>query len=224
MPRDWRSKLKIAAITSSLIFCACIALGMRSYSDRHGSSISPAFYGVNRDVSTLPIGQRNAFIGRDDAFEPVAQTPPRGKLIVPVAGVKPQDLVDTFTQAREGGVRTHNAIDITAPRGTPVLAASAGLVEKLFLSEAGGKTIYIRSADRKWIYYYAHLDEYAPGLAEGMIVGRGQPIGTVGYSGNANPDAPHLHFEIMTASPHTKWSERISTLNPYPLLERAGSE
>src|SRR5688500_5582235 len=102
-------------------------------------------------------------------------------LAIPVAGLKASQLSDTFTQARAGGARAHDAIDIMAPRGTPVVAAAPGRVEKLFNSQGGGGiTVYIRSPDNRWIYYYAHLDRYAPGLAEGQVVKRGTPIGTVG--------------------------------------------
>ena len=141
-------------------------------------------------------------------------------LVVPVVGVKPSQLVDTFTQARENGTRTHNAIDIMAPLGKPVAAAAAGRVERLFVSARGGTTVYVRSPDRTLIYYYAHLDVYAPGLAEGQMVSQGQPLGTVGYSGDASPEAPHLHFEIQQTSPATGWWQGKVQLNPYPLLMR----
>lgn len=139
-------------------------------------------------------------------------------LAIPVAGVKPEQLVDTYSQARAGGVRVHDAIDIMAPNGTPVLAAAPGTVEKLFFSKGGGGiTAYVRSPDNRWIYYYAHLDEYAPGLNEGDKVQRGQRIGTVGSSGNANPAGPHLHFAIHRMEPNDDWHQG-SPVNPYPLL------
>lgn len=139
-------------------------------------------------------------------------------IAIPVAGVKAGDLVDTFTQARAGGARVHDAIDIMAPSGRPVIAAAEGTVEKLFLSKGGGGiTAYVRSPDGKWNYYYAHLQEYAPGLAEGQKVKRGDPIGKVGYTGNANPAGPHLHFAINRMSAGEKWYQG-SPVNPYPLL------
>lgn len=141
-----------------------------------------------------------------------------GDYVLPVAGVRPEQLTDTFTQARSGGARLHDAIDIMAPRGTPVLAASGGTVEKLFTSNAGGLTIYVRSPDRQTITYYAHLDGYAPGLAENQRVSRGQPLGTVGFTGNAGPDAPHLHFAILQTTPQAKWWEPAIAVNPYPVL------
>lgn len=142
------------------------------------------------------------------------------RLLIPVAGVQRGQLVDTFTQSREGGARAHNAIDILAPRGTPVIAAAAGQVEKLFVSGLGGNTVYIRSPERTLIYYYAHLDTYAPGLAERQTVRQGQLLGTVGSTGDASPDAPHLHFEIQQSGPGGGWWQRIVSLNPYPLLRR----
>ena len=139
-------------------------------------------------------------------------------LAIPVAGIKASQLSDTFTQARAGGARVHDAIDIMADRGTLVLAAAPGRVEKIFLSDGGGgKTIYVRSPDGRWIYYYAHLDQYAAGLAEGQQVRRGQVLGTVGSTGNASPDGPHLHFAIHRMAAGEKWYQG-SAVNPFPLL------
>ena len=139
-------------------------------------------------------------------------------LAIPVAGVKAEQLSDTYTQARAGGARLHDAIDIMAPDGTPVVAAADGTVEKLFFSAGGGGiTAYVRSPDQRWIYYYAHLQGYAPGLAEGQRVRRGQPIGRVGHTGNANPGGSHLHFAIHRMQPGEKWHQG-SAVNPFPLL------
>jgi murein DD-endopeptidase MepM/ murein hydrolase activator NlpD len=141
------------------------------------------------------------------------------ELIIPVVGVGSADLVDTFTQARAGGARVHDAIDIMADEGTPIVAAAPGKVEKLFLSKPGGKTLYVRSTDGKTIYYYAHLRDYQPGLAEGQRIERGQRLGSVGHTGNANPAGPHLHFAIMSTTPEAKWWEPTTAINPYPLLK-----
>ena len=139
-------------------------------------------------------------------------------LAVPVQGVSTRELVDTFTQARAGGSRVHDAIDIMAPAGTPVIAAAEGTVEKLFFSRGGGGiTVYVRSPDRRWVYYYAHLQEYAPGLAEGQRVERGQMLGRVGSTGNASPDGPHLHFAVQRTDPDDDWHGG-TPVNPYPLL------
>lgn len=136
-------------------------------------------------------------------------------LAIPVAGVRPDDLADTFGDARTGHV--HGALDIMAARGTPVVAAMRGRVEKIFESAAGGHTAYVRSDDGRWISYYAHLDSYAPGLREGARVARGTPIGTVGFSGNADPAGPHLHFEIRAMRPGEPWSGGRA-INPYAVL------
>ena len=144
-----------------------------------------------------------------------------GRLLVPVAGVRREALSDTFSQARGLG-RPHDAIDIMAPRGTPVVAAAEGIVEKLFFSGGGGGvTAYVRSPDRRWSYYYAHLDAYAPGLREGRRIRRGDAIGTVGSTGNANPAGPHLHFAIHFMTPADRWWQGRS-INPYPLLAARG--
>jgi len=139
-------------------------------------------------------------------------------LLIPVVGVNREQLVDTFTQSRAGGARVHDAIDIMAPRGTAVIAAAAGKVEKLFLSRDGGNTIYIRSPDGRLLYYYAHLDAYAPGLTEGQPVAAGATLGTVGSSGNADPAAPHLHFAIASSDPAAPWYQQAPAINPYPWL------
>jgi murein DD-endopeptidase MepM/ murein hydrolase activator NlpD len=139
-------------------------------------------------------------------------------LAVPVGGIRPAELTDTYTQSRGGGSRAHNAIDIMAPRGRPVVAAAPGTVEKLYYSKRGGGiTAYVRSLDRQWLFYYAHLDSYAPSLKEGKPIPRGAPIGTVGISGNADPSGPHLHFAIYRTGPDDKWYQG-EPINPYPLL------
>lgn len=139
-------------------------------------------------------------------------------LAIPVAGVKPSQLVDTYTQARAGGARRHDAIDIMAATGNPVVSVAPGRVEKLYFSEGGGGiSVYVRSDDGLWNYYYAHLSAYAPGLYEGQRLLRGTPVGYVGSTGNANPAGPHLHFAINRMSPGEKWHQG-TPINPYPLL------
>jgi peptidoglycan LD-endopeptidase LytH len=151
----------------------------------------------------------------------VPQTPSASQasqLLIPVKNIRPADLTDTYSDSRDGGARLHEAIDIMAPRGTTVQSSAPGTVEKLFRSDAGGKTIYVRSTDGETIYYYAHLDEYAEGLQEGQRVRRGQRLGTVGSSGNASEDAPHLHFAILQTTADAAWWEPAHAVNPYPLL------
>lgn len=139
-------------------------------------------------------------------------------LAIPVIGIKPTQLTDTFTAARAGGARRHDAIDIMAPEGTTVVAAAPGTVEKLFNSVGkGGITAYVRSDDGKWTYYYAHLQTYADGLHEGQKVGYGDRIGLVGHTGDASPAGPHLHFAINRMNPGERWWQG-TPINPYPLL------
>ncbi|MBT8426420.1 MAG: M23 family metallopeptidase [Erythrobacter sp.] len=140
------------------------------------------------------------------------------QLMIPVKNIRASDLSDTYSDSRAGGQRLHEAIDIMAPKGTSVVAAAPGTVEKLFRSDAGGLTIYVRSPDRQTIHYYAHLDEYAQGLKEGQKIRRGQRLGTVGSSGNASDEAPHLHFAILQTSADAEWWEPANAVNPYPLL------
>ncbi len=140
-----------------------------------------------------------------------------GPLLIPVEGVPLSALVDSFTQARENGARPHDAIDILAARGRAVQAAADGRIEKIFWSEKGGRTVYERSVDGRFIYYYAHLDAYSPGLAEGQAIRRGTRIATVGSTGNADPSAPHLHFAVQAMRPGERWYGGRA-VNPYPLL------
>ncbi|MBB3834457.1 MULTISPECIES: M23 family metallopeptidase [Xanthomonas] len=137
-------------------------------------------------------------------------------LLIPVQGIGREQLQDTFTDARSEG-RVHDAIDILAPTGTPVLAVADGTVEKLFNSERGGLTVYQFAPGGTYCYYYAHLERYADGLAETQSIKRGQVIGYVGSTGNANPAAPHLHFEIHRLGPEKQWWKG-DVLNPYPIL------
>ncbi|MFS0736419.1 M23 family metallopeptidase [Sphingomonas sp. 1P06PA] len=137
-------------------------------------------------------------------------------LAIPVAGVRAADLTDTFGDAR-GEERRHGALDIMAPAGRPVIAAAGGTVEKLFTSEAGGLTVYVRSPDRRFSYYYAHLRDYAADLREGIYVPRGRRLGSVGSTGNASPDGPHLHFAIFAKPPDAAWHEG-RPIDPYRLL------
>jgi murein DD-endopeptidase MepM/ murein hydrolase activator NlpD len=137
-------------------------------------------------------------------------------LLIPVQGVQPKQLTDTFTQARGAG-RLHDAIDIMSPRGTPVLAAADGCVAKLFTSKPGGLTVYQFDGAEKIAYYYAHLDRYADGLVEGRLLKRGEVLGYVGSTGNASPTAPHLHFAVFVLGPEKHWWQGTA-VNPYPLL------
>ena len=138
-------------------------------------------------------------------------------LIIPVVGVRPDQLIDTFTSARSEG-RVHDAIDIMAPGGTPVVAATDGEIVKFFDSERGGITIYELTPDKKFVLYYAHLQRRADGISEGMQVKQGTTIGFVGDTGNAGPGNTHLHFSIAAITdPKHFWTGTY--LNPFPILK-----
>lgn len=145
--------------------------------------------------------------------------PPSASLLIPVQGIKPNDLVDTFNQTR-GGSRIHEALDIMAPRGREVVAIDDGRVVKLFNSKQGGLTLYQFDPSERFSYYYAHLDQYAAGVIEGKVLKRGELVGYVGSTGNADPAAPHLHFAIFELGPEKRWWEG-KPINPYPLLTAA---
>jgi peptidoglycan LD-endopeptidase LytH len=147
-----------------------------------------------------------------------APHPATGTLLIPVAGVAAGQLTDTFNEARDG-TRRHEALDIMAARGTPVLAASDGTVAKLFNSVPGGLTIYEFDPTQTSAYYYAHLDHYAPGVAEGKTLKRGDVIAYVGSTGNASENAPHLHFAIFVLGPEKQWWKGTA-IDPYPLLTK----
>ena len=136
-------------------------------------------------------------------------------LLIPVKGFPRKALRDNFDEKR--GIRPHEALDIMAPRGTPVVAADDGRVAKLFRSVAGGITIYQFDPDERFTYYYAHLDHYASGLVEGAHVKRGEVIGFVGTTGNAPANAPHLHFTVFRLGPDKRWWQG-KAVNAYAFL------
>lgn len=154
-----------------------------------------------------------AVAGRDPSASLRADT--GAPLLVPVRGVSVVDLKSTFKEMRGGG-RTHEAIDILAPRGTEVLAVADGTIKKLFTSKAGGLTIYQYDDSESTCFYYAHLDRYAE-IREGQRLRRGDVIGYVGTSGNAPIGTPHLHFAILTLTPTKEWWKG-TPVDPYPLL------
>jgi murein DD-endopeptidase MepM/ murein hydrolase activator NlpD len=137
--------------------------------------------------------------------------------MIPVAGVAPGQLQDTFNDSRSEG-RVHDAIDIIAPRNTPVVAAAPGRIIKLFNSKRGGITLYQLADDNTTVYYYAHLERYADGVEEGRYARQGETIGYVGDTGNATPGNTHLHFQIYRVKdPKHFWTGE--NLNPYTLLK-----
>jgi len=139
--------------------------------------------------------------------------------MVPVAGIPPSKISDTFRARR--GDRIHSALDIMAPRGTPVISADAGKVFKIRSNTLGGLTIYALDPGERFVYYYAHLDRYAEGLREGESLQPGDVIGYVGTTGNAPPNAPHLHFQLLTYRGQGRWWDG-DPLDPRPYLARPG--
>lgn len=129
-------------------------------------------------------------------------------------GFDVKQLRDNFAEARGG--RVHEALDMAAPRGTPVLAVDDGVVKKLFTSKAGGLTVYQFDPSETYSYYYAHLDRYADGLQEGASLRKGDVLGYVGTTGNAPPTVPHLHFTVFKLDPGKRWWHGTA-INPYPL-------
>lgn len=134
--------------------------------------------------------------------------------MIPVVGVDGSRLRDSFTSPRSGG-RTHNAIDIAAPTGTPLVAVVDGVISRKHWNALGGHTLYLTSADGRYDFYYAHLDRYADGIEIGTRVRRGQTIGMVGETGNAR--GPHLHFQVLDK----RGGGRGTPVNPFHLLRAA---
>jgi murein DD-endopeptidase MepM/ murein hydrolase activator NlpD len=141
------------------------------------------------------------------------------RLMVPVDGITIGKLSDSYEAQRDGGVRRHGAIDIMAPRGTPVLAADDGKVLRMGHNSLGGLTVYQVDPDQRFVYYYAHLDRYSSTLRDGMSINRGDVIGYVGSSGNASPTAPHLHFQVMVFRERYWEGESV---NPFGSFELDG--
>lgn len=156
-------------------------------------------------------GQEQPKVSRDD-YDALL----RRRLAFPVPGVDPATVQDTFDESRGGG-RKHEATDIMAPSGTPVVAVDDGTIKKLFFSVRGGLTIYQFDPTNTYCYYYAHLQQYARGLEEGQSVKRGELMAYVGSSGDAAPDDPHLHFAIFKLGPEKRWWEG-TPINPFPIL------
>jgi peptidoglycan LD-endopeptidase LytH len=220
------------------------ALAKSARPSRAGSPIgSVGTYGETRrrpaDGETAadpwaPSAPSSAEAGNSMGREPVAGAPPAAPgggtaaevdlldrdLAMPVMGGDSGALQPSFHSLR--GEREHEALDILAPKGTPVVAVEEGEIVKLFYSERGGKTIYQFEPTGRYCYYYAHLDRYASGLAEGQAVRRGQVIGYVGSTGNASAEAPHLHFAIFRLGPERRWWEG-TPIDPYSVLARGPS-
>jgi murein DD-endopeptidase MepM/ murein hydrolase activator NlpD len=161
-------------------------------------------------------------LARREPLRPAVSAPQGGGVLgVPVAGVSRSAIMDSWNDTRGGGLRGHHGTDIMAAAGTPVFAAAPGRIEKLFQSGLGGITVYVRSPDRRWTYYYAHLASYAAGIREGMAVKAGDTLGYVGDTGDAGAGNYHLHFGLTRMQPGERWYQG-ENVNPYPLLAGTG--
>lgn len=208
-----------AALAGCALVVVAAALKFGNRLETSTAVIAPATPSPIQPVAQAPVPLPSIAVVQNDVApaalalgEDVALLRSRA-LTVPVQGISASLLSDTYSQTRAAG-SPHEAIDIMAARGTPVLAVEDGLVVKLFLSKPGGITIYQFDPDNAYAYYYAHLDRYADGVVEGAALRKGQVIGYVGSTGNASPDAPHLHFAIFKLGPERQWW-RGTPLNPY---------
>jgi len=188
-------------------------------------SADPGAMGIEAERPAATAGRavvaaaRSEPVAREAVVGPLPSSPAGledRNLLIPVEGVAPTDLTRQFSDAR-GGSRRHEAIDILAPRNTPVLAVEGGTIARLFFSKAGGTTVYQFDPSSEFCYYYAHLERYADGLREGQPVRRGQVIGYVGTSGNAPKTTPHLHFAIFRLTEAKRWWEG-TPIDPYDVL------
>jgi murein DD-endopeptidase MepM/ murein hydrolase activator NlpD len=211
----WRGDLAVtAARTAALDTTAADTMAADSTSKSREvveAASSPALAGTSGTHG--PEKVRATSVVNGDAVQVLKNR----RLEMPVDGVSRNQLRDSFDERRGGGLRGHEALDIMAPRGTPVRAVEAGRIAKLFQSVPGGLTIYLFDPGEMFSYYFAHLDRYAAGLAEGQQVRRGEVIGYVGSTGNASEDAPHLHFAISQLNDDHKWWQG-TPINPYPVL------
>lgn len=194
-----RSVIRFSLVALPMLLAACLPVPVRT-EPRPESEPPPA--------PTAP----------SEPLAPEAALAARG-LIIPVEGVDPSRVRDSYTAARGG--RTHDAVDIMAPRGTPVIAADAGTILRLRQNDAGGITIYQLDPDERFVYYYAHLDRYETGLVEGMTIRQGDVLGFVGTTGNAPKDTPHLHFQVMLYRGRGQyWGG--DPINPHPYMTKSG--
>ena len=228
--RVWRVALVLCAALA-LVAVLVIVLWVRGASTRTAKDAARTPSSGQAKQETAPEPPAAVFPAPAPATPATPSNPPdaasgddlsrlrsRG-LALPLPAVSAAQLTDTYTQARAGGA-AHEALDIRAPRGTPVVAVDDGRVVKLFLSKPGGITLYQFDPHDEYVYYYAHLDRYADGVTEGDSVRKGQIIGYVGSSGNALPDAPHLHFAVLRLGPERQWW-RGTAINPFLVWRNA---
>ena len=224
-----------AFLVSAIVWQYGNVVGSRAANRAHPPGTPPAierFVDGIDDAGAGVVDGVPAPIGTAGEPSPVAVPPPPREPVVgpvpsdelgdrdleiPVKGIHADQLTRTFSDSRTGG-RTHEAIDILAPMNTPVVAVEDGTIARLFLSKAGGITVYQFDPAERYCYYYAHLDHYAEGLREGQRVRKGQVLGYVGVTGNAPKQTPHLHFAIFRLSEAKHWWEG-TPIDPYDVLK-----
>jgi uncharacterized membrane protein len=219
------SYVECALVVAMVLAAVTMARGYGMATPATGAgSVTPAGSAVGGSVPVAPAN------GADDAAGYPAARPSGTETVtaddlallarevaMPLDGVNPNTLRSNFDERRGGGSRQHQALDIMAPRRTPVRSAAAGRVLKLFTSAAGGLMVYAADSTERFILMYAHLDGYAPGLRDGAPLARGQVIGYVGSTGNASPRAPHLHFAVARSADVKRWSKG-QPIDPLPVL------
>jgi peptidoglycan LD-endopeptidase LytH len=205
-----------------------LLIGSACRVDRRGSDLPDSAHASAADTLTAIAPREVEDVDSTLAASSPADTTPlvatteeldelAARLTIPVDGVAVTDLIDTYAELRGGGSRSHDALDLPAPTGTPVRSAADGRLLRLYTSEAGGLMVYAADASDRFILTYGHLDRYAEGLVEGQALAQGQVIGYVGTTGNAPSGTPHLHFAIARGRPSVAWW-RGTPVNPYPLL------
>ena len=233
------SYVQVALVVAMVLAAVSVArgVGMRGATSAAVTDSASGAMGANTDTAGwvgggAPAGNASAPLANVD----VPETPePSGTeavtaddlallmrgIAMPLDDVDPTTLRSNFDERRGGGARQHQALDIMAPRGTPIRSAAKGRVLKMFSSANGGLMVYAADSSERWVLMYAHLDRYAPGLTDSTRLERGQIIGSVGSTGNASPTAPHLHFAIARSADVSRWS-RGKPIDPLPVLVEAG--
>ena len=229
-PRD-AGRIEVISYVECAIVIAMV-LAAVSMARGYGAGAPPATRAESSDSTTRPVAVASDSAAARLSSADVPPITPRGtetvteedlallrrEIAMPLAGVDPATLRSNFAERRGGGTRQHLALDLMAPRRTPVQSAAGGRVLKLFSSSAGGLMVYAADSSERFILMYAHLDGYAPGLRDGAPLARGQVIGYVGSTGNASPSAPHLHFAVARSADVRRWSKG-KPIDPVTVLQ-----
>lgn len=206
---DQERRVVVLASLFPVMFCVALAVSWWARPEPRIAPGTPARTAVPLPVAAQTPSDGPARIGSD----PIAELQ-RRTLRLPIAGARVDAMRGGFAERRNGNRRPHEAVDILAPRHTPVVAVEDGTIARLFLSKAGGITVYQFDPTKQFCYYYAHLDRYADGLRENQPVSAGDVIGYVGTTGNAPANTPHLHFAIFKLGGDARWWEGTS-IDPY---------